>query len=239
MSVCHAVSLSSISWVCVLPCWLLRVLLCGESACCGEDVRAMKTRWRVHLLIKCSLVCTCTVKTTWRVHLLWRRDGEPASWNVDEERSHSAQSVLYGRLCCPPWWWCEKLRMARIAHSYYKNPVFHYLSNQPFLFLHIQELLSGDSDMAGCEWGSTMRLRSDHHHCLYASYEMLVPWDMQLLYCWFEQSRRWSGSIWLLNTAYCDSLKYLLWWQEQYKRVLACGFTIGLPDAVFLLRDLY
>ena len=75
-------------------------------------------------------------------------------------------------------------------HSYYKNPVFHYLSNQPFLFLHIQELLSGNSDMAGCEWGSTMRLRSDHHHCLYASYEMFVPWDMQLLYCWFEQSRR-------------------------------------------------
>ena len=79
---------------------------------------------------------------------------------------------------------------ADLSHSYYKNPIFHYLSNQSFLFLHIQELLSGNSDMARCEWGSTMRLRSDHHHCLYASYEMLVPWDMQLLYCWFEQSRR-------------------------------------------------
>ena len=83
----------------------------------------------------------------------------------------------------------ELLKQSQI-HSYYKNPVFHYLSNQSFLFLHIQELLSGNSDMARCEWGSTMRLRSDHHHCLYASYEMPVPWDMQLLYCWFEQSRR-------------------------------------------------
>ena len=109
------------------------------------------------------------------------------------------------------------IRSNHCHHSYYKNPVFHYLSNQSFLFLHIQELLSGNSDMARCEWGSTMRLRSDHHHCLYASYEMPVPWDMQLLYCWFEQSRRWSGNYWLLNTAYCDCLKYLLWWQEQYK----------------------